>query len=282
MTGSSISQVMRDVIVIPLVCILMNAAAVAEPVLYTEDFENGQIVNFAGNAPTITQAHRRQGNFAMKSVLDRQSSPISYRTEISTKQHVEILPGHEYWYGFSIFLPSDYVADPIWETVANWHSTPDPEEADGALEAPVSLWSNNGVWTVKIKWDSRATTVKPYYEGSVNYDLGAYRTGQWTDWVFHIKWSPYRDGFIEVWKNGEKLIDRAGPVGYNDTSGPYFKMGIYKGWRDRIEPAGVVTERTLYHDELRIADATGSYADVAPSGLARPAPPTDLSIMTAH
>ena len=79
-------------------------------------------------------------------------------------------------------------------------------------------------------------------------------------------WIKYRE------QDGKKVIDKAGPIGFNDQKGPYFKFGLYKGWRDRKNPAGVVSSRTLYHDEIRVAAGPDKYSAVAPGGR-RPAAP---------
>jgi hypothetical protein len=43
---------------------------------------------------------------------------------------------------------------------------------------------------------------------------------------------------------------------------PFFKIGIYKSkWRNTV---GDVVERTVYHDEVRIAGHGSSYSQVAP------------------
>ncbi len=70
------------------------------------------------------------------------------------------------------------------------------------------------------------------YGGVREYDLGPYETGVWTDWVMHVKWSYDQDGIAEVWKDGRKVIDQSGPNAFNDARGPFFKMGLYKGWGD--------------------------------------------------
>ncbi len=53
------------------------------------------------------------------------------------------------------------------------------------------------------------------------------------------------------------------PNTFNDQQGPYFKMGIYKGWKDP-NSQGNIDVRILYHDELRIGTADATYCDVAP------------------
>ncbi|MFO7278088.1 MAG: polysaccharide lyase [Pseudomonadota bacterium] len=257
-------------------------------IVFQSDFENGSIDtklwNISGNAPTVTSEVARAGKYAMKTVLNRKTSPKSFRTEVSTGGKEKVKPGQEYWYGFSIYLPKSYVADNIWEIVAQWHSSPDNEEEfNNAPNPPLSLHTGNGVWTISTIWDAKPITDKKLgYDGKRSYKLGSYATGKWTDWVFRVKWSHKSDGLLQVWKDGQLVIDHKGPVGFNDRNGPYLKLGIYKGWKDRTNPAGVVSERVLYHDEVRIAGPGGRYEDVAPGGkkptttLPRPAAPTGI------
>ncbi len=76
-----------------------------------------------------------------------------------------------------------------------------------------------------------------------------------------------------IWKPGslsrrgrtaQKVLSAKGPNTYNDERMPYFKMGIYKGWKAGM-PVGSVTRRTLFHDEFRMVGPGGSYGAVAPS-----------------
>jgi len=104
---------------------------------------------------------------------------------------------------------------------------------------------------------------KRRYDGGKNYDLGAYERGRWTDWVVHVKWSYGKEGVLEIFKDGRLVVDQRGPNAFNDAKGPYFKMGLYKGWRRAEMASDVVSRRVLYHDEFRMAGAGGTYSDVA-------------------
>ena len=121
-------------------------------------------------------------------------------------------------------------------------------------------------------WDSKSNTGdinNRVYDGSKIWELGAYETGKWVDWVFHMKWSYESDGVLEVWKDGELVVTKQGPNCYNDKLGPYFKMGLYKGWQNWQESDwrhDVVDERMLFHDELRIAHGENGYDLVSPDG----------------
>lgn len=117
------------------------------------------------------------------------------------------------------------------------------------------------------RWDAKPNTFESgqrEYGGTKNYDFGPYGTGVWTDWVFHVKWSYQSDGLLEVWRDGRKVVTQKGPNTFNDKGGPYFKMGMYKGWQDPERPGDAVTRRVLYHDEYRMGSITATYDDVAP------------------
>ena len=229
----------------------------------------------SGNSPEIVSAPEpvRHGRFAMKSVLDRAKSPISYRTEVVPRikdKSKQAKLGQEYWYGFSIYFPNDWTEDNIWEIVAQWHGVPDKSLGE-AYRNPVMAFLSDGT-KLKITniWDAAPNTQaarksrKSKYDGGVTLWEGPIRKEQWTDWVVHVKWSFEDDGLVEIWENGKQIARRNGPNTFNDQKAPYFKMGIYKGWRDRKLPAGKVGRRVIYHDEVRFAGPNGSYDDVAP------------------
>jgi hypothetical protein len=269
---------------------LTAAAATESPVLFIGDFEDGKLVqgqhwNISGNAPEITSEETRAGRYAMKTTLDRDNSAINFRTEVRplTPDPIKQM---DYWYGFSIFLPKDYVADPVWQVVAQFHDNPD-NTAENGRNPILSFWVQNGVWTIASISDSKAATVKDakgkfVYEGFRKYALGAYDVGVWTDWVVHVKWSYLDDGVLEIWQNGKLVVSQLNsPNCYNDQVMPYFKMGLYMGWRYPTA-GGIVRKRVLYHDEFRMAGPGGSYSDVAPGGknaaTKKPEPPSAIVV----
>ena len=245
-----------------------------------EDFESGKMTLLrSGNYPVITQNPVRAGEYAMKSYLHCTESATNYRTEVYVDDFATITD--DYWYGFSIYLPSDYISDRTWEIVAQWHGWPDgyPTFLPGEeyWRNPIlALRTTGGQWSIGNYWDSKENTGdinNRTYDGNKLWELGAYEKEKWVDWVFHIKWSYESDGILEVWKDGELVISRVGPNCYNDKIGHYFQMGIYKGWENWWNYPStewwhhdVADERTLYHDELRIAHGQDGYDLVSPSG----------------
>jgi hypothetical protein len=234
--------------------------------LFSSDFEGRGLKGWrgSGNLPAIVRDRTRSGKAAMRTSLDRYKDRYPDRTEVlGPKAQV----GKEYWYGFSILLPEDYIPDRIWEIVAQWHSPPDTNIGEKWRNPVLALSTTNGRWGWVSRWDAKRNTFesgKREYGGTREYNLGPYERGVWTDWVVHVKWSYGPDGFLMVWKNGRLAIDQSGPNTFNDAEGPFFKMGLYKGWGDPKKECDAVTKRVLYHDEFRMAGADATYQDVAP------------------
>jgi hypothetical protein len=189
----------------------------------------------------------------------------------------------ERWYGFSIYLPHTWFADPAPESVTQWHQ--DDNSPGGS--PPLAILTAQPRPTVNDK-----SPVNRWYVGqrqwNVNdvtlHDAGTCRLGEWTDWVVHVKWSADANGLLEVWKNGTLVAPFNPQHGRNTFSNDtlhYIKIGIHKWiWNahaaDNLTPqthcgqpqpdTSVQHRRVMYHDELRITGATGSRAAVAPPG----------------
>ena len=201
----------------------------------------------------------RSGSNSVKFTLKESDWDVTNRSEIGLKS---VAADSEYVYSFSTFLPESYTADPTPEILAQWHAKPDFDLGETWSKAgPVlSLNVADGKWLIDSRWDSRQIMQpqankgkKAVPEGSTSMDLGNYQTGEWTDWIFRVKWSLGDDGLIEVWQDGELVMSQTGPNRYNDLLGPYFRMGIYKpaGW-DEAE----VSQREAFYDDLSVFPVT--------------------------
>ena len=138
----------------------------------------------------------------------------------------------ERWYGFRIFIPSDYPYDRRTELVFQWRGKDWPMNRDSTVSASrcrspnLSLEIKKDQWLFQRHWfesdtihfgsnpvptDGSCPPGNGANWGSttnaahtVLYSFGIVDKGAWTDWVFHIKWSYKADslGVITVWKNG--------------------------------------------------------------------------------
>jgi hypothetical protein len=231
--------------------------------IYTLDWEDGKLgANCSGNCPVISSDVSRSGSHSMKSVVNRLTSPTSFRTEI-TKPGIRKKMKFEtdYWYGFSTYMPSDWEVPNRFEIVAQIHASPDPNEPHTV--PPLAINSGSGIWRVLTRWENG----KKYWElNSVKEDLG-----RWVDWVIHYKPSWKSTGVTEVWKDGSLVARRLGPNTYEDSAGPYFKLGLYLGWKDRACCEGYRAEKIIYHDEFRVGVGEDiRYEDVTPAAKSAP------------
>ena len=202
---------------------------------------------WASYSSTRSSAYKRVGGYSTRYELRKTDGDVagSKRTETNRSSTSESVVKCERWYGVSYYLPSSFVSDVAPEILTQWHT-----RAGGS--PPLVVWTQNGQWSIGYLNDKRKV-------------LGYYAKDKWTDFVFHVKWSPYSDGFIEAWKDGVKVFTYTGANIYTGlTTGAYMKTGIYK-WPWKSGSYGSTTStRVVYIDEVRIGNSLATYADVAP------------------
>lgn len=224
----------------------------------------------------VSREGKRAARFEVVSAEDG-----DFRSEITTAEKNPAAKnytiGKEYWYGVSIMPDKNLTKSPFAEVVFQFHSTPDgvPGEtwANG-LNPPVALYCDSETWSIQVKGDDKPVTDKANYLFTTSANLGEVARGEWTDWVFHIKWNYDGKGFVQVWQNGKMVFNLHSPNTYNDKVGPYLKMGVYAWYLKRpgTDPwkkakEANVGNRVYYHDAIWIADENGSAQMVSPSGV---------------
>lgn len=242
-------------------------------------YENNWWNRSGNNKGCITNLMSREGKKAGRfEVVSEEDG--DFRSEIATGENnpasKNYIIGKEYWYGVSIMPDKNLTKSPFGEIVYQFHSTPDgvPGEtwANG-LNPPVALACDGEIWTIGVKGDDKPITDKSNYLFSTTAELGSVKKGEWTDWVFHIKWNYDGNGYVQIWKNGKMVYNLTGPNTYNDKVGPYLKMGVYAWYLKRpgnetwtTAKEANVGKRIYYHDAIRIADENGSAQLVSPAG----------------
>ncbi|MEQ8496548.1 MAG: polysaccharide lyase [Gammaproteobacteria bacterium] len=223
----------------------------------------------------IVDAPVRSGRHAARFHLRRDDDDVkgSRRAEVRAKAGDL---GRDYWFAFSINLPADWPDASVPVTLAQWHGVPDKWLGEAGRSPPLRLLALGGQWQLANIWDSKRVSQTPFTandpQGWVLEPISSLDIDQWTDWLFHVRWSFGEDGVLEVWKNGERVYQRNGPNTYNDAVGPYLKLGIYvPEW---VDPATVTTRNdyTAYFDAVRVAESPLDPDTVAeaPAAIAEP------------
>lgn len=248
----------------------------------------------SANYYEIVGSPTRSGKKAIKFYNHRVSATNGYRSEaiawagLGSGRALYFKIGEEYWLGFSIYLPEDFVCDGCKDPNYNneihgqFHGTPDRGsrtrpgyEEEEYRNPPIALLIIEDKWIIFNKSDSNPVTVNRNYERKMRYDIGSWLEdkGKWTDWVFHFKLDYTKNGdnggFFKVYKNGVLVVNDKGGNCYNDLLGPYFQFGTYKfSWKSG--PTDTDT-RIVYFDEIKIGDKNSNFYDVSPRDSTPPA-----------
>lgn len=215
------------------------------------------------NALTITREVARKGKGAARFEFAK-TDVLEYDGYVRAEIHQGSETENERWYGFSNYLPNDFVPDPLAEKIAQWHEVPDWDLGEGWRSPPVSLGIKDDRYYVQILWAAAPVNTNKTKDGEKTIDLGPIDKGKWNDWVFHIRFSWQPDGIVEIWKNKQPVFSWQGPNTFNDRHHPYFKIGIYKwGWKGWAEYSPE-DKRVLFYDEVRIGNQHSSLEEVSP------------------
>lgn len=201
--------------------------------LLTSTFENATDFNSwskeicRSSALTISSDVARKGKTSARFEFVK-SDVTNYNGFVRAEIRQNSQTDADQWYGFSNYLPSDFVKDPLAEKIAQWHEIPDFDKGETWRSPPISLGIENGRYTLTVLWAAAAVNTNDTKDGEKDVDLGPVDLAKWNDWVFHIKFSYKSDGVLEIWKNKVKVYTLYGPNSFNDEFYPYFKIGIYK------------------------------------------------------
>jgi hypothetical protein len=213
-------------------------------------------------APASEQAPRK-GNYSARIHMDQNDSfgGESPRAEIATFKHAFFDVKKEYWVGWSIYIPTDYVFDFKQNEILTQFRH--RGQLCGSLggSPPNALEPRNGQW----QWSARSTSdpcpSQSPRETLIN--MGPMEKGKWTDFVARFYFSSGNDGILQVWRDGTLYVDRVNqPNYYAMSQGPTMKIGIYK-WDWDNAPSDS-SSLTAYFDEVRVFEGTNGKSAVSP------------------
>lgn len=233
--------------------LLLTSFAAAAPEKLEVGFEDGKVPEvFVVKAPKdysiqVQSEVVRKGKFAARFEIRKGdafqdgSAHEGFRSEL--KDRYRATRGGEDWYSISFYLPKDFPIHGNRLVIGQWNAEPD-DEAEEALgrSPPLSQRFINGEFRVQL-YKEPITVKLPLAGRKILFRTKKLELGKWHDFVYHVRWSHKKDGFVKAWMNGKPIVDYNGPVGYDDKRGPYFKFGLY---RDDVPETYVA-----YFDEYR-------------------------------
>ncbi|MEZ8140971.1 heparin lyase I family protein [Enterovibrio sp. FF113] len=162
---------------------------------------------------------------------DRERSELS---EINKSTHVN----SEYWYGWSIYFPDDYVnVFPTKASLGQFHQKG---------SHPVWMFQNSaGGYHLDNQVLGQTTE---YYALIDDKDL----RGRWHHIEVNVRWATDPSGFFDVWVNGEQKVGYQGQT--MDASIVYFKYGLYRSFLSRYKTANNANEvpaQTVYFSNVK-------------------------------
>jgi len=176
----------------------------------------------------------------------------SHRSELEFPMNIE--PGKTYWIAYSI-----YVYD--WGTLmkgddALFGTQLHSGNSNLGLSPAFTIYTSGatGGRTFQI-YRQHSTSPSPTQSNSVVYRSQEFplQFGQWMDFVFKFRESIDKSGLLQVWMNGNQIMDYTGPLGYS-TPGfkDYAKFGYYN-WSSFDS-----SRKVLVRSPVVVNDPTGS------------------------
>lgn len=148
------------------------------------------------------------------------------------------------WMAMSTYVPvsTTLPSDPITNIGFGFNTKSDPDYATTTY-----VVINSGRYRLVITRINANNTLT-----STGYDLGPVVKGVWVDWVLHRNFVSDGTGFVELYKDGERLVNVTGisnwrTAGYSKE--PYMQQGLYRF-------NSLSTTITIHYDEFRFGDST--------------------------
>lgn len=231
---------------------------------FTEGFESGDLRQWqrlgwrqlcCAYSMQVVQAPEpvASGRHAARFELRRGDPDVRGNQRAEVRLPAAALNG-EYRYAFSVWLPPDWVADPLPVNLVQWHSVSDKLLLEGGPSMPLRLAVIGDRWIIDNFWDSQWVTKFAYLpehpQGNRLLWSQPIEAGRWVRFEFQVRWKSEGDGRVQVWKDGQRIVDAAGPNTYRDLIAPYMKFGVYVPAWSVESMQSSVRRRVAYFDDI--------------------------------
>jgi hypothetical protein len=171
-----------------------------------------------GSAPTpyIEKFEVRHGDCG---VIDSWSDCATWRERSEIHTGSDNYEGSEYWYGWSLYLPSDFPnLFPVMQTLGQFHQ-------EGPSGCSSFLFEKNSRGLII----DRQFRCRAQDEVEILSDKELF--GNWNKFEVHAKWSNKDDGYFDIYVNGELKYNWKGRT--MNGSAVYMKYGVYRSFLSR-------------------------------------------------
>ncbi len=186
-----------------------------------------------------------------------------WRAELSLSSLLAA-PGLENWFAFEAYLPSTGIPDYMPSAIIfQIHSVDSGLEAYGR-QPPLALdIIRRHFLLCSARYDANATSTQSP-DSVTTVELTRYPLATILDRrvsiVIHVRWDYGSTGILQMWLDDYPVVDRIGPVGFNDAQGPYPKFGIAHCLHGNVN--GSDHEIVVFNSGLTIGDADSSYLEM--------------------
>jgi Polysaccharide lyase len=207
-------------------------------VTWTGDFETGTIKQwsyfFTESQLKVVMTPVRAGKYALEATAKTTGDRVEVQHGTSNANE-----GAERYYGWSVMAPK-----PLGP---NDHQT-------GYFESKQTYMQ---IMSFAIKGTDVSLDIRPPNSRRLWSGRGKFTTGVWHDFVIHIKWSKDAAvGFIELWFDGQKVLNQTPAQTLWDANGPFFQIGFLNGTAGEVVYVDEAREGTTLAD-VQLAPLVG-------------------------
>jgi hypothetical protein len=150
---------------------------------------------------------------------------IKERSEIATSQKMK--RGQPYEITFRFMVEPGPRNTAKWMTLTQIQATPDPGEPGHSPPFAIEMVGERMRIITRtdpnLLASRETTTYIDHYTDSRDIERG-----RWYRMLIRVKFDPSGEGFLQVFRDGDRLVDYHGALGFEDLVGPYWKEGVYR------------------------------------------------------
>jgi hypothetical protein len=224
-----------------------RAGSIPESGIHGPVLLNGETLRF-GKVPDPSNPLLKALSFQVH--LDDLLTSNGKRSELSFGRDIEM--NKVYWVALGV-----YVYD--WgmlssEDAALFGTQLHPGDHSLRLSPVFGLYTTGAgrKFKVRARWSTSAQPARSNATGA-NYAERELPFGRWMDFVFKFRLNTAGEGFLQVWMDGDRIVNHRGNLGFNTPgSNDYVKFGYYN-WTSAMSSA----RKILLRSPTLVADPSG-------------------------